>query len=118
MLYHNAKILTYDVECTDLTVLHSQYDLTVNIKRFDPDQIVRDWSLISAAWKFLDEKQVHCVSVKADNVFNDYGVIPAVIALIQRIVTKFAVIVCLPPQVLIPCGALVLFPHLANIKPQ
>jgi len=77
MLYHKAKILTYDVECTDIDLKHSQYDLAVKIKRFDPDQITRDWSLISASWKFLDEPTAQVVSVKADDVYNDYGVVCA-----------------------------------------
>ncbi len=77
MLYHHAKILKYGVECTDLDILHSQYDLAVKIKRFDPDQIARDWSLISASWKFLDEPNVSVVSVRPDDVYNDYGVVCA-----------------------------------------
>lgn len=75
MLNHTAKMLFYDVECSDITLQHNQYDLTVKFKRYGPDSIVRDWTMFSGAWKLLGCDKVECVSISPRNPFNDYEVI-------------------------------------------
>lgn len=75
MLNHTAKMLVWDVETSSLDILHRQYDLTVNTKRFRPDEIVRDWTMLGAAWKLIGEDKVSCISVSSKNPLDDYMVV-------------------------------------------
>jgi hypothetical protein len=43
----------------------------------NPDNIIQDWNIYCAAWKFLDEKEVHSISVKAKDPTNDKQVVKA-----------------------------------------
>lgn len=69
------KILTWDVECAPMTLEHMTYDLTSYIKRHPIDHIKRDWWMLGAAWKFLGEKKIGCISVNPKNPTNDEEVI-------------------------------------------
>lgn len=75
MLNHTAKMLVWDIESSSIDILHRQYDLTVNTKRFRPDEIVRDWNIFSIAWKFIGNDRVSCVCVSSKNPTNDYEVV-------------------------------------------
>lgn len=77
------NILTYDIETTSIDLLHRQYDLGVKFKRFRPEEIVRDWTILSAAWKFLGQDKVHCVSVSPKNPLNDAAVVHHLHAALQ-----------------------------------
>lgn len=66
-----ARFLYLDIETTDLEILHRSYDLSIRGNyRFHPDQIIRDWSILSFAWAINDEP-VKCMSVSHSDVFND-----------------------------------------------
>lgn len=69
------KILIYDVETSTLDLLIRTYDLKNRIKYFNHKDIVRDWTMLGAAWKFLDKDRVHCISVSPQDPLNDYEVI-------------------------------------------
>jgi len=71
------KILIWDVECTDLTLEINQYDLKVFTRRFDPKYIKRDWTLLGAAVKWLDDDKAHALSVRCEDPLNDEGVVKA-----------------------------------------
>ncbi len=75
MLNHTANMLVWDIESTSIDILHRQYDLTVNTKRFRPDEIVRDWTMLGAAWKFIGNDEIRCISVSPKNPLNDYMVV-------------------------------------------
>jgi len=75
MLNHTAKMLVWDIESSSIDILHRQYDLTVNTKRFRPEEIVRDWNIFSIAWKFIGCDKVNCVSVSSKNPTNDLELI-------------------------------------------
>lgn len=77
------NILIYDIETTSIDLLHRQYDLGVKFKRFRPEEIVRDWTILSAAWKFLGQDKVHCVSVSPQNPLNDAAVVHHLHAALQ-----------------------------------
>jgi hypothetical protein len=68
-------MLVWDIETSSIDILHRQYDLKVNINRFNPDEVVRDWNIFSVAWSYMDEEKVHCLSVSPRNPLNDYEVI-------------------------------------------
>lgn len=70
-------ILVYDVEVSSLDLMLRTYDLKNRIKYFNHEDIVRDWTMLGAAWKVLGEDRVRCVSVSHKDVFNDYEVICA-----------------------------------------
>lgn len=75
MLNHTAKMLVWDIESSSIDILHRQYDLTVNTKRFRPEEIVRDWNIFSVAWKLIGHDKVNCVSVSSKNPTNDLEVV-------------------------------------------
>jgi len=75
MLNHTAKMLVWDIESSSIDILHRQYDLTVNTKRFRPEEIVRDWNIFSIAWKLIGRDKVSCVSVSSKNPTNDLEVV-------------------------------------------
>jgi DNA polymerase elongation subunit (family B) len=75
LLNHTAKMLVWDIETSSIDILHRQYDLTVNTKRFSPDEIVRDWIMLGASWKLIGNDRVHCVSVSSKNPLDDYMVV-------------------------------------------
>ena len=68
-------MLVWDIETSSIDILHRQYDLTVNTKRFRPDEIVRDWNIFSIAWKFIGQDSVNCLSVSSKNPASDYYVV-------------------------------------------
>jgi DNA polymerase III epsilon subunit-like protein len=59
-----------------MDILHRTYDLKVYTKRFKPEEIKRDWSIISIAWAFNDEP-AKCMSVSSKSPLNDYEVVKA-----------------------------------------
>lgn len=74
-LNHTARMLVWDIESSSIDILHRQYDLTVNTKRFKPDEIVRDWNIFSVAWKLIGSDKVNCISVSSKNPTNDLEVV-------------------------------------------
>lgn len=68
-------MLVWDIESSSIDILHRQYDLTVNTKRFRPEEIVRDWNIFSIAWKFIGSDTVNCLSVSSKNPTSDYYVV-------------------------------------------
>lgn len=68
-------MLVWDIETSSIDILHRQYDLTVNTKRFRPEEIQRDWNIFSIAWSYMDDNNVNCLSVSPKNPLNDYEVI-------------------------------------------
>lgn len=76
MTEHKPNILYWDIESTTIDILYRTYDLRVGIKRFDPDTIERDWSILSIAWAMNDEP-VKCIGVSPKNPKNDYEIVRA-----------------------------------------
>ncbi len=68
------NILYWDIETSSIDIKYRTYDLGVKIKRFDPETIERDWTILSIAWAFNDEP-VKCVSVSPKNPLNDSEVV-------------------------------------------
>jgi len=73
-MVHKPKILFWDIETTDIELSVKTYSLKNHIKYFSPDCIVRDWSMLGAAWKY-EGQPARCISVAPHDVFNDYSVI-------------------------------------------
>ncbi len=69
-----AKIVCFDIECSDIDILVSQYGLKNNTRYHKHHDIVRDWTIFSFAWKWLGEAS-KCVSVSSKDVFNDEAVV-------------------------------------------
>lgn len=69
------KTLIWDVETTDLELAIRTYDLKNYTRYFNPDTIKRDWSMLGAAWMFLDDDKAQAVSVHPDKPLDDYEVI-------------------------------------------
>lgn len=67
------KILTWDIECTDLEITKRQYGLKNYIKYDSPNNITRDWTLLGAAVKWYGKKP-QCISVNSKDPLNDYEV--------------------------------------------
>ena len=74
---HKPKILIFDVETSTMDLAIKTYQLKNYIKYFNPDDIVRDWILLSVAWKFHGDKTTKCISVHKDNIENDRAVVDA-----------------------------------------
>lgn len=68
------KTLIWDVEKTDLDLRVKTYQLKNYTKYFDPKFIERDWTLLGAAWIWLDKKTAQAISVSPENPLDDYGV--------------------------------------------
>lgn len=85
MLNHTAKMLVWDIETSSIDILHRQYDLTVNTKRFNPNEIVRDWNILGAAWKLIGHDKVSCVSVSSKNPTNDLEVVKIVHSVLMEV---------------------------------
>ncbi len=68
------NILYWDVETSSIDIRYRTYDLGVKIKRFDPDTIERDWTILSIAWAFNDDP-VRCIGVSPQNPLNDKEVV-------------------------------------------
>lgn len=83
MPHTNARILTIDIETSPIQILHTTYDLKVNVRRFHPKEIAVDWTILGSAWKFLGE-QARCISVSPKNIKNDYEVVRKLHELIQQ----------------------------------
>lgn len=66
------KILVYDVERSTMDLLIRTYDLKNHQRYFNHRDIVRDWVMLGAAWKFLGDDKISCVSVSHRDPFNDY----------------------------------------------
>lgn len=69
------KILTWDVETSYMVMEYNTYDLKVYLSRHSIDHIKEDWFMLGAAWKFLGDKSVGCISVCPKDPKNDYEVI-------------------------------------------
>jgi hypothetical protein len=74
-LPHEAKILLWDIETSTIDLHIRQYDLTSRKGRHHYDTIHRDWNILGAAWKFLGDSSVRCVSVSSQNPTNDEYVV-------------------------------------------
>ena len=85
MLNHTAKMLVWDIETSSIDILHRQYDLTVNTKRFNPNEIVRDWNILGAAWKLIGHDKINCVSVSSKNPTNDLEVVKIVHSVLMEV---------------------------------
>jgi DNA polymerase III epsilon subunit-like protein len=68
------QILYWDIETSSIDIKYRTYDLSVKIKRFDPETIERDWTMLSVAWAFNDEP-VKCIGVSPKNPLNDYEIV-------------------------------------------
>jgi hypothetical protein len=68
-------MLYYDIESTDEEFVRRQYGAKIYDTRFKWKELVRPFSLISAAWKISGDDNVHCISVSSKNPFNDEGVV-------------------------------------------
>jgi DNA polymerase elongation subunit (family B) len=68
------KLLFWDVETSTIELRLQTYGLRVNISRFSHEDITRDWSLLSAAWKF-EGGDIECIAVSPRDVFNDEKVV-------------------------------------------
>lgn len=71
------KVLIFDIETTNLELRINSYQLRNYQNYFNHKDITRDWSILSVAWKWLGDSIVNCVSVRSNDVFNDYGVVHA-----------------------------------------
>lgn len=69
------RILIWDVETSTMDILHRTYSLKIYKRYHDHKDIVRDWIMLGAAWKWLDEDEVGCISVTPSDSLNDRGVI-------------------------------------------
>jgi len=69
------KTLIWDVETTDLELRIRTYQLKNYTKYFDPKTIERDWSMLGAAWIWLNEDKPTAISVSPDKPLDDYGVV-------------------------------------------
>jgi len=69
------KSLIWDVETTDLDLRVRAYQLKNYIKYFDPKVIERDWTMLGAAWMWLNDDNAQAISVTAESPLDDYGVI-------------------------------------------
>lgn len=69
------KVLIFDVEISTTQITIEQYGLKVFKKYLDPKDIIRDWIMLGAAWKWLDEPHVYCVSVSSKNPIDDTEVV-------------------------------------------
>lgn len=69
------KILIWDIETTNMDVLVKTYQLKNYTSYFSYKDIVRDWSILGAAWKWLDDPITSVVSVKGSDVFNDRQIV-------------------------------------------
>lgn len=70
----SARITIFDIETSPIYIRHKTYDLSVRVKRFQPEEIQQDWVILGAAWKPLYGK-TECISVSSKNVLNDYEVV-------------------------------------------
>jgi hypothetical protein len=78
------KILIWDVEVSTVQLLIQNYGLKNYIKYFNPQDIKRDWVLLSVAWKWHGDKYCHCVSVKPESPLNDKGVVDSFYSVLQE----------------------------------
>jgi len=69
------KLLVYDVELSDMDILIKSYDLKNRIRWFNHENIIRDWTMLGASWKHLDDDKISCVSISPKDPLNDYAVI-------------------------------------------
>lgn len=72
---HSAKILFWDLECSTIDLKIRQYDLRSHKGYHHYSTIQRDWTLLGAAWKWIYEDRVHCISVSSKDPMNDEGVV-------------------------------------------
>lgn len=66
-------ILFMDTETSFATT--ANFGLAVNGGYISPDNLLTDWNIYCAAWKFLDQKQIHSVSVSPEDPTNDKAVV-------------------------------------------
>lgn len=67
-------ILIWDIETSTFDLRIRTYDLKVKISRYDPRDIVRDWSILSASWKELGKKP-KTIAIDPKDVFNDKKIV-------------------------------------------
>jgi len=68
------KVLYWDIETSSIDIKYRTYDLKITAKRFDPETIERDWTILSIAWA-INEGPVKCISVSPRNPLNDSEVV-------------------------------------------
>ena len=73
-----AKILIYDLEVSTIRLEIETYGLKVYDKYHRHDNITRDYAIHGAAWKWLGEDKVSCISVSPRAPFNDEFVTKAI----------------------------------------
>lgn len=69
------KAIVWDIESTDLELAIRTYQLKNHIRYFNPNDIVRDWTMLGAAWLDLDSDKPGVCSVSPDKPLDDYGVV-------------------------------------------
>lgn len=74
-IYDLPKILFWDVECSTVELRVQTYDLKNYNRYYDHRDITRDWHLLGAAWKFIQDESPQAISVRPDDPLNDYGVV-------------------------------------------
>lgn len=74
------RYLLWDVETSHMIAA------TFQLRDIDlqPDNIIQDWYIICAAWKFLDEDKVYTVSVSSKDPSNDYGVVKFLLEVLSQ----------------------------------
>jgi len=72
---YKPKILIWDIETTDMELSVRTYGLKSYTNYHHYKTIKRDWSILGAAWKFLDDPVIRCISVNPNDVFNDTHVV-------------------------------------------
>jgi len=73
------NILILDLECAPKVAYVWQFWKT----HVNPDQVVADGYLMTAAWKWFGEEAVHCVSEQHD-IGNDYEIVKVLTQLLDR----------------------------------
>ena len=72
-----AKILIYDLEVSTIRLEIETYGLKVYDKYHKHQDVTRDYAIHGAAWKWLGDDKVSCISVSPRNPFDDAAVTKA-----------------------------------------
>ena len=70
-----TKILLWDLEVSKTRFEIENYGRKIYSNYLRSKDIVRPKSILGAAWKYLDEDRTYVVSTKAEDVFNDEGIV-------------------------------------------
>lgn len=69
------KFLLFDIETSTISVKYDTYELRTKRGYLNPNVIKRDWIILGAAWKYLGDDTINCISVSPKSPLNDYGVV-------------------------------------------